>query len=118
VVKIDDLANEITKQLRQFTDFVEEEVNLAKEEVAKTTVKTLKENSPKQTESYAKGWRIKRFSRDLVIHNATDYQLTHLLENGHINRDGTRTQGIVHIRPAEEIAVKEYVERVERAIQS
>jgi hypothetical protein len=118
VVKIDNLSFEIAKQLRQFTSFVEEEVEISKEEVTKEAIKALRENSPKQTGSYSKGWRLKKTGRALIIHNATDYQLTHLLEYGHVKVGGGRTPGVAHIRPAEEQAIKDYVDRVERAIKS
>lgn len=117
MVKIDDLSNEIARQLRDFSEEIEEKIELAKDEVSKKAVKALKQKSPQQTGSYAKGWRLKKTAFGHIIHNATDYQLTHLLENGHINRDGSRTPGIPHIRPAEEMVIKEFTEQVEEAIK-
>jgi hypothetical protein len=52
-----------------------------------------------------------------VVHNATHYQLTHLLEHGHAKRGGGRVPGIPHIRLVEEEAIKEYTEAVERVIR-
>lgn len=118
VVKVDNLANEIVRQLKLYNSSIEDEIEHIKEEVAQETVKALKLNSPKLTKKYSKGWKLIRHGKNIVIHNSTNYQLTHLLENGHVNRDGSRTQGNDHIRPAEEQAVKTYLERVERAIQS
>ena len=47
-------------------------------------------NSPKDTGDYKKGWRIKqdKARKSIIVHNATDYQLTHLLEHGHVKRNG------------------------------
>lgn len=117
MVKIDDLSDAISRYLREYTEEVGEKIELAKDEVGKKAVKALKQKSPQQTGSYSKGWRLKKTTFGHIIHNATDYQLTHLLENGHINRDGSRTPGIPHIRPAEEMVIKEFTEQVEEAIK-
>jgi Bacteriophage HK97-gp10, putative tail-component len=117
VASIDDLTQEIAKQLEQYTEHVEEALEDAKEVVSKELVKDLKRNSPKATGSYAKGWTVKKFRTGNVVHNKTDYQLTHLLEHGHAKVGGGRVEGTPHIRPAEEKAVKEFVERVEEAIK-
>jgi hypothetical protein len=116
VVKVSDITKEIAKQLQQFTNFVEEEVELAKEEVTKEAVVLLKQSSPELTGSYRKGWRKKVVGKDIIIHNATDYQLTHLLEHGHVKAEGGRVAAKVHIRPVEEKIVKKFEERVERVI--
>lgn len=88
--------------------------------VAKETVQRLKNTSPKGSphqRKYAEGWRVSKKERaDLVVHNATNYQLTHLLENGHVirNKRGTygRTHSIKHIEPAEEWASDELPRRI------
>lgn len=117
VVKIDDLSSEIAKQLAIYTSDVEEQVELAKEEVAKTAVSHLKQNSPELTGSYRTGWKLKKDGNRVIVHNQTDYQLTHLLEYGHAKLGGGRVPAIVHIRPAEVEAIKEFTERVEKAIR-
>ncbi|GEM04097.1 hypothetical protein HMI01_10850 [Halolactibacillus miurensis] len=111
------LSDEITKALQEYSSEVEEGLELAKEEIAKETVKDLKKRSPKETGSYRKGWSQKKVGNARVVHNRTDYQLTHLLENGHVKRGGGRVQGIPHIRPAEEQAINAFTDRVERVIR-
>jgi hypothetical protein len=112
-----DISKEIAKALSSYTTEVQKGLENAKTEVAKNTVKHLKSTSPKLTGDYAKGWVRKRVGSAEVVHNRTDYQLTHLLENGHVNRDGGRTQAYPHIRPAEEDAIEEYTKEVEKVIR-
>jgi hypothetical protein len=116
-IKIDDIGQAIAKELEQYAEYLEAGLEEAQENVTKDLVKDLKRNSPEDTGSYAKGWIRKKFRTGTVVHNRTDYQLTHLLEHGHAKADGGRVEGIPHIRPAEEKAIKDFVERVEGAIK-
>lgn len=117
MVKISDLSGEITRILRTYTGEVVEGIERAKERAAKNAVKRLKKTSPKRTGEYAQGWRAKKVGSAWVAYNATKYQLTHLLEHGHAKRGGGRVPGIPHIGPAEDEAIKEYTEEVERVIR-
>ena len=116
-ININQLADEINKQLREYANGVGEEMEKVAQKVAKDGVKTLKLRSPKLTGSYAKGWRAKKVDGVWVVHNATDYQLTHLLENGHAKVGGGRVGAKVHIKPVEEQMIDEYVKGVEGAIK-
>ncbi|HDR3890330.1 TPA: HK97 gp10 family phage protein [Bacillus cereus] len=117
MASIDNIANEIARELQRYGNEVEEKLEVAKEEVANDLVSDLKENSPKNTGKYAKGWRKKKDGNAIIVHNALKPQLTHLLEKGHAKANGGRVPAQVHIDPAEEKAINEFVERVERAIQ-
>lgn len=117
MVSIDNLANEITQILQEYTTEVEEGLEKAKEKVAKDGAKTLKSSSPKRYGKYAKGWRAKKDGKAWVIHNATRHQLTHLLEKGHAKRGGGRVPGRAHIAPVEERAIKDFEEEVEKVIR-
>ncbi|MGA4519596.1 HK97 gp10 family phage protein [Solibacillus silvestris] len=116
-ININQLADEINKQLREYADGVGEEMEKVAQKVAKDGVKTLKLRSPKLTGSYAKGWRAKKVGSVWTVHNATDYQLTHLLEKGHAKVGGGRVAARVHIQPVEEQMIDEYVKGVEGAIK-
>ena len=88
--------------------------------VAKETVQKLRNTSPKKTGDYAKGWKVSKKkikgSSVLVVHNATDYQLTHLLENGHVIKNAKgeygRTRPIKHIEPVADWAEDELPRKV------
>lgn len=64
-------------------------------------------NPSRQPGAYKAGWTTERKEQGqrltVRIYNKTNYQLVHLLELGHINRDkATYTSGIPHVKPAEE----------------
>ncbi|MGR6912497.1 HK97 gp10 family phage protein [Bacillus sp. BSL6] len=113
---MNNLASEIARELQRYADVVEEELIEAQGEVADVAIDKLKQDSPKKTGGYRKGWRKKKGGKAVVIHN-TKGQLTHLLENGHAKVGGGRVPGKVHIRPVEEYVIDELPKRIERAIQ-
>ncbi|MFB4347715.1 HK97 gp10 family phage protein [Bacillus sp. BR_7] len=121
MASIDDLASEIARELQRYAHVVEEDMEEAKEKVADDLVSELKQKSPKSTRNdtrkYAKGWRKKKERNAIIVHNALKPQLTHLLEKGHAKVGGGRVPAKVHIAPAEEKAINEFTELVERAIQ-
>lgn len=116
-ININSLASEITKALQDYTTDVEEGLEKAKEKAAKDGAKKLKVTSPKKYGKYAKGWRVKRVGKAQIIHNATDYQLIHLLEKGHAKVGGGRVPGKPHVAPVEEQVIKQYEEEVEKVIK-
>ena len=116
MARIGDLSAQITRELQRYSNLVAEELETAKSEVSDDLVQELKETSPKKTGSYRKGWRVKKVGKKFVVHNKTHYQLTHLLEKGHA-KPGGRVDARVHIAPAEQKAVEQFVEKVERAIR-
>ena len=120
MTSVEGVAKEIMKQLEYYVHDVKEEVEAAKQETAKAMVADLKKTSPEKRPSYKKGWRIKRTSKALIVHNATDYQLTHLLEYGHpMPSKGSRdADAKPHIRPAEQKHIKQFLKKVEGAIKS
>lgn len=118
MVSIANLSNDITRLLRMYEHDVREEVDTAKKEVAEEAVSELRQKSPKGvTGEYRKGWRVKKVGNKFVVHNATRYQLTHLLEKGHAKVGGGRVAARVHIRPVEQKAIDDFLTRVERAIE-
>jgi hypothetical protein len=122
-VSVDQLAAEIAKGLAEYSQDVVEKVNVSSEKVGKAAVKKLKQTSPKKTGKYAKSWTMSTEKAigqpDLrIIHvKAPHYRLAHLLEYGHAKVGGGRVEGRPHIRPAEEMVIKEFVAEVEEAIK-
>lgn len=87
------------------------------DEVAKESVKKLKAASPRgKTNTYYKGWTYKiekgRLTHGSIVYGKTGtYQLAHLLEYGHAKRGGGRTNAYSHIKPVEEWAIDEVIDR-------
>lgn len=121
-VSIDGLAGEVMKGLREYGQGVADGLKEAVQDAAELCQEELRATSPKLTGDYAKGWRkrtVKESSTEVTVsvYNATDPQLTHLLENGHAlaghNGDVLGTVGAKpHIRPAEQKAEKELEKKV------
>lgn len=113
----------VTAQMKEiigeYNRDVQDAVNEAGEDASTSCVQELKNTSPKRPGGgrYARGWTVKkeRTSSGAItytVHNRTDYQLTHLLENGHVirNKKGTygRTHPIKHIGPAADTAIQRF----------
>lgn len=128
-------TNSVAIQMADILDDYSKEVRKAmadaEDKIAKESVRKLKNTSPKRNgknhiRRYAEGWRVKRVRTntgipDVIVHNKTNYQLTHLLENGHVIRNGKgeygRTNGIKHIAPVEEWANSELPLEIERKLK-
>lgn len=122
MAKTGSVSIQMKKILDDFSDHVNEVLKDAADSTAEEAVEKLQNTSPRKTGEYAAGWQVKKFGNgNVVIHNATNWQLTHLLENGHIikNKKGTygRTNGIKHIKPVETWANREFQRRIEDGIK-
>ena len=111
------IADEIARALAEYTDDVADGLKQATDEVSKKAVSELKRSSPRETGDYAKGWARKKTATGYVVHNRTNYQLTHLLEHGHMNRNGSRTPAHPHIKQVEKRVINTMAKRSEEVVQ-
>ena len=116
--------SDISKILSNYVDDIQEGITESADKIAEESVGELKATSSTyqiRTGKYNKGWRVKKDKgRNYVhntIHNKTDYQLTHLLENGHKTRNGGTTRKFVHIAPVEQQAVERFEKEVENIVK-
>lgn len=119
-VSADGMADAIIRELREYGQEVTENMKKEVQDAGTLCRKELRVSSPKLTNSYAKGWRKKTAYEDskeirVQVYNATDYQLTHLLEHGHVLVSYGKVRGTVgakpHIGPAEEKIEKQLLKR-------
>ena len=114
-IGIEDLADAVIDALETYSEEITEDVKAEVTEAGNYAKQIVKEASPELTGDYKKGWTVKVAydgpnDRRVVIHNRTDYQLTHLLEYGFVGRDGDRKEGKAHIADAQ-IKAEEYFEK-------
>ncbi len=126
-VKPEQLDEAIRGQLETYSEEIRQNVNENLREVAEETAGTLKKGGSykERTGKYTPDWSVtarKAVSttqgEQYSVHNRKHYQLTHLLEKGHVTRNGKRTRAFEHILPAEQATEELAVEAVEKAVRS
>lgn len=116
----------LNEYLQEYVEDIQESVEETTDTLTKEAVQELKQTSPKgkgtREQPYHKGWTKQKNKKSkgkytVKIHNKTNYQLTHLLEFGHVTRNGGRTKAIPHIRPLEEKYNKVYEQEITTVIK-
>lgn len=129
-VNPEQLGDAVDKILTEYFDGIETASTRLVSEVAADTAVRLQGTSPRRTGKYAKGsgkyakgWRVKQGKRakaknEVEIYN-TQYQLTHLLEHGHVKNVHGHVLGFTaarpHIAKAEQEAINRLLKGVEEA---
>ena len=125
-IKADDLQKVLKDYLEDYVEDITEGVEETTDTLTKEAVQEIKQTSPRgkgsREKPYWKGWtkqkgKTNRGRSTVKIHNKTNYQLTHLLEFGHVTRNGGRTKAIPHIRPLEEKYKKLYEQKITTVIK-
>lgn len=123
MAKVYDLEKAIGNILADYGDKIADNIKDATKEITKAGVKAVKTNARSQfggTGKYASGWtsqvETNQMSAQGIIYNKSMPGLPHLLENGHAKRGGGRVPGRVHIEPVERQLVREFEEKITRAI--
>lgn len=119
---------DVNEILNEYSNDIQEAITEEAFKIAENGKNKLRVTSPKNTGKYSKGWRVdKRQGKGFVhttIYNATDWQLTHLLEKPHVvkNQYGTwgtyNPQKTKHIEPVEVECVNEFNKKVEQIIKN
>ncbi len=120
-VKIDKLADEITKGLKEYADLAIDDMKKAVRKSGNSVRKEISQSAPKDTGAYAKSWSVKKTketsnSLEVTVHSKNRYQLAHLLEHGHAKRGGGRVAARPHIAKAEENAIDTLEQEILKAL--
>ena len=120
---INNLDKAIEDILEDYSTNITETVNEQTEKAAEQLRKDISADAPVKSGKQKKSWKVakqKVAGLDLLaIVHSTDYRKVHLLENGHLNRDGvTRTKPIRYISTNEEKIIEQYQVNVANAIKA
>lgn len=120
-----DLEKALGKVLDDYENEVFDDMQEAIKATTKVGVRAIKADSPKKSGKYASGWTSKmetgRLSAQGTIYNAKTPGLPHLLEHGHVIRNGTgRTFGNVkaypHIAAVEQRVIEFYQQNIKERL--
>lgn len=126
----DKLADTLKEAMKDYAGTITEIVNKQAEDVAKWSAEELKKGGPykERTGKYTKDWdskvREKKVSKitgevTYSVYNKKHYQLTHLLEKGHVKRNGSgRVKAFEHIAPVEKQAEERYTQKLSEEIEN
>lgn len=118
------ISSEMQKILSKYGNDVRDVVRRLVKKAGEEARDELRQTSPKRTGRYAKHWRTSEYTwsslgAEITVSVAPPhYRLTHLLENGHANRNGGRTPAKVHIKPVEEEVKRELEKNIRQAIEN
>ncbi|MNS16398.1 hypothetical protein D3C86_1321210 [compost metagenome] len=104
MTSLDQLANEITKAVREYTEDVAEGIEKRVDEVADLIREDAAANAPVRTGKYRQGFT--KTKQDgfgntrRIVWNKKASRRVHLLEFGHAKKGGGRVPGRPHLRPA------------------
>ena len=120
-IKIDQLADEITKGLKEYADLATDDMKKSVRKAGNAVRKEIAQTAPTDTGTYAKSWSVKKTketsnSLEVTVHSKNRYQLTHLLEHGHAKRGGGRVAARPHIAKAEENAIDTLEQEILKAL--
>lgn len=124
-VEPDELADAIAAELKKYAKATTDEVKEVTTAAGKYCKKQIEDNITAQgigerNGKYRKSWRVKttldKPTAQTVTVYSTQYQIAHLLENGHVIKNQTgrvygKTRPRPHVAPAEQDAIK-YLEKL------
>lgn len=108
---LESYADEVVKAIDQTTDKAAKELRSA---IAK--------DAPVKTGKQKRSWKITKkrvgFENTAIVHS-TDYRKVHLLENGHLTRDGvTRTKPLNYVGKNADKVLSEFPDRIAEAVRA
>ena len=124
-VQVNEFANEITKMLTEYTDEVTEIARGVVENVAQGCADEIKNHITWKDKKYSKSFDLKttfddkRNLRKTWYVKSPHYRLTHLLEFGHVTRNGqSRTKKYPHVQYGEKFVAENLEREMKEGIEN
>ena len=121
-IQTNEMANEITRMLSEYT---EEATDIAKQvvdNISKEVNAEILNHITFHDKTYSKGFKVKtsfenRRNKRNTRYVAKEYQLTHLLEYGHITRNGGRTRAFPHVKYGNDYLEQNFEREMKEALE-
>lgn len=119
----DELSNQITRAIEQYSDNVKTDIAAGMKDVASEALTRVKAGSPYRTGKYRRGWKITEKNAAGVVgfevhQSSRQARLTHLLEDGHRMRNKKGwVKARPHIRAVESWAAEAAEKAIEKAVK-
>lgn len=118
-----ELANEISKMLTTYTEDVTEIAKDVVDKISQEVSDEVKDHVTFNDRVYTKHFKIKKTFEDKRNKRNTwyvdkYYRLTHLLEYGHITRNGGRTRAFPHVKYGEQYLENNFERELKEAIEN
>lgn len=120
-----DLRDEIIKYVKDYQKLTMEKVKKIGKKLSREGKEELKKSSPigdGRDKKLKEGWTtntvIDGNQATFVVRNKNKPHIVHLLEHGHINRNGTRTKGFHFVQPVREEMEKKFIDELRKEIEN
>lgn len=124
VINAERFASAISDLMEDYADEVKSILDETVPKAAKTAVKKLRKGGSYNDtgkSGYTKGWtsqsEVSRLNVSAVVYNRKAPGLAHLLEFGHLTRDGKRTREFPHIAPVAQATEDELEKLLREALE-
>lgn len=124
-VQVNEVANEITRMLTEYTDEVTDIAKEVVDNVSQETMQEIKNHITWKDKKYSKSFKLKKSFEDKRNKRNTwyvaspHYRLTHLLEFGHVTRNGvTRSKKFPHVVYGDEYVKNNFERELKEAIEN
>lgn len=123
-VQVNEVAEELTNLLTTYTEDVTDLAKQVVDEISEEVNMEIKNHITFHDRVYSKHFAIKKSFEDKRNKRNTwhvkspHYRVTHLLEYGHINRDGSRTRAFPHVKYGNDYLEENFERRLKEGIEN
>lgn len=120
-INIEELSNALTEEIQKYKNEIEVATEKIIKDISKDIVKRVKENSPVRTpvrkDNYRSGWAMRKEGNRYLIYNKNHPQIVHLLEFGHLSRNGKRVEGKLNLIKQYNKAMEDLPKRIKESVK-
>ena len=120
-ISVDGLAEAIMDRLEEYKDLAVDEMKTAVKAAGKTVKEGIAQTAP-GSGKYANSWISRTTAEsssdiEVTVYSPRRYRIAHLLEKGHLLRNGQRSRAFPHIAPSQEKGEDQLMSDLEKALK-